>query len=566
MTKILVIEDTSEILNNILDFLEAEDFEGSGATNGREGVELAKSEGFDLIICDIMMPELDGYGVLQALRADANTVNIPLIFLTAKGDRSDVRQGMNLGADDYLTKPFTKKELLEAIEARLKRTEQQTEQLKQVSEQLTLLEKFDALTGLPNWSGLEGKEGLLPEAIAQSQSRNTLVPFLLLGLDKFGRINDTISYGNGDLILQQVARRLIDFTERLQGGGAVRIGGDEFGIVLPPVTEKETAVAIAQQLLQEIAQPYQIERKSIPLTASIGIAFYPTVSNVEELRRQAGVAMGEVKQSGGNSSKIYTRPLFGFDTAKELELASDLRRSWEQKQLQVFYQPRIDLRKKKISSVAAVPYWDHPRLGPIPPAKVLSLAQEVGLVREMSQWMLQIACQQGKIWQNEAKLSVRISASISEQLLNDVNLTALLMESLKSTGLDPGYLELEIPAEAIANAKNLNALASQFLQFKRLGLHLTIAQFGMAQSSLNYLGNLGLDSLKISRSLIGNPTQNAPILNAIIQMAHGINLRAIADGVESEAQVNLLKKQKCDEIQQETAVSEREIRRLFGKR
>ncbi|MCT7994513.1 EAL domain-containing response regulator [Laspinema olomoucense] len=566
MTKILVIEDTSEILNNILDFLEAEDFEGSGATNGREGVELAKSEGFDLIICDIMMPELDGYGVLQALRADANTVNIPLIFLTAKGDRSDVRQGMNLGADDYLTKPFTKKELLEAIEARLKRTEQQTEQLKQVSEQLTLLEKFDALTGLPNWSGLEGKEGLLPEAIAQSQSRNTLVPFLLLGLDKFGRINDTISYGNGDLILQQVARRLIDFTERLQGGGAVRIGGDEFGIVLPPVTEKETAVAIAQQLLQEIAQPYQIERKSIPLTASIGIAFYPTVSNVEELRRQAGVAMGEVKQSGGNSSKIYTRPLFGFDTAKELELASDLRRSWEQKQLQVFYQPRIDLRKKKISSVAAVPYWDHPRLGPIPPAKVLSLAQEVGLVREMSQWMLQIACQQGKIWQNEAKLSVRISASISEQLLNDVNLTALLMESLKSTGLDPGYLELEIPAEAIANAKNLNALASQFLQFKRLGLHLTIAQFGIAQSSLNYLGNLGLDSLKISRSLIGNPTQNAPILNAIIQMAHGINLRAIADGVESEAQVNLLKKQKCDEIQQETAVSEREIRRLFGKR
>lgn len=566
MTKILVIEDTAEILNNILDFLEAEDFEGSGATNGREGVALAKSEGFDLIICDIMMPELDGYGVLQALRADPNTVNIPLIFLTAKGDRSDVRQGMNLGADDYLTKPFTKKELLEAIEARLKRTGQQTEQLKQVSEQLNLLEKFDSLTGLQNLSGLEGKEGLLEKAIAQSQGRNTLVPFLLLGLDKFGRINDTISYGKGDLILQQVARRLIDFTERLDGGGAVRIGGDEFGIVLPPVSEKETAVAIAQKLLQAIAQPYPIERKSIPLTASIGIAFYPTISNVEELRRQAGVAMGEVKQSGGNSCKIYTRPLFGFDTAKELELASDLRRSWEQKQLQVFYQPRIDLRKKKITSVAAVPYWDHPRLGPIPPAKVMSLAQEVGLVRQMSEWLLKIACQQGKIWQNEAKLSVRISTSISEQLLNDVNITTPIIEALQNTGLDPRYLELEIPAEAIANTKNLNALGSQLLQFKRLGLHLTIAQFGIAQSSLNYLGNLGFDSLKISRSLIGNPTQNAPILNAIIQMAHGINLRAIADGVESEAQVNVLKKQKCDEIQEETTVSEREIRRLFGKR
>lgn len=566
MTKILVIEDTPDILNNILDFLEAEDFEAIGAENGREGVEQAQSQEFDLIICDIMMPELDGYEVLSELRQDPKTATIPFIFLTAKGDRSDIRQGMNLGADDYLTKPFTKGELLEAISARMKRSQQQTEQLKQVSQQLDRLEKFDNLTGLPNLSALEGREGYLDRAMERVTELERQVPFLLLGLDKFARINDTIGYRNGDLILQQVALRLEQFVSEFETGAVVRMGGDEFGIVLSPVETKETAVAIAQELLQTIAQPYQNERRSVPLTGAIGIAFYPTAPNLEELRRQAGVALGEAKAEGGNCCKLYTRPIFGFDAAKDLQLAADLRRAWDQKQLQLSYQPRVDLRKKKIVGVGVVPSWQHPRMGEISPEKITALAEEAGLLRDISEWILRRGCQQAKIWQQESRLYLRVAVTLSEQLFNEANVGSIVVDALRSASLEPGYLELEIPADAIAKTKNVNAMALKLREFKQLGIQLTISNFGMGQTYIDYLGELAMDNLKIDRGLARNVNQNAPIVNAIAQMAHGIKLRVVVDGIDTDAQINVLKKQKCDEIQQAIAVSEGEIKRAFGKR
>ncbi|MEB3826379.1 EAL domain-containing response regulator [Phormidium sp. CCY1219] len=565
MTKILVIEDTSEILNNLLDFLEAEDFEAIGAENGIEGVVQARSHELDLIICDIMMPELDGYEVLSQLREDPKTANIPFIFLTAKSDRSDLRQGMNLGADDYLTKPFTKAELLEAIEARLRRSSQQVEQLRQVSEQLDRLENFDTLTGLPKLEALEGKEGILDRVIARTDATNRMVPFLLLGLDKFGRINDTIGYGNGDIILQKVAQRLLEFIEVFDVGGVARISGDEFGIILPPMSDRDSAVSLAEELLRDISKPVEIGRKSIPLTGTIGISFYPTAPNLDELRRQAGVAMGEAKREGGNRCQIYTRPMFGFDAAKELQLAADIRQAWERNQLQVFYQPRVDLRKRKIVAVATVPHWNHPRVGEISPVKIISLATEAGLLTEMSEWMLRVAVGQVKNWQ-ASRLRLRVAVSLSEALFNDVNIQRIVVDALQRSGIDSQYLEVEIPAETIANAKNANQMASKLIAFKQLGIQTTISQFGIGQSAIEYLGELALDNLKLDRTLVSNASQNAPLINAIVKMAQGLKLRAIADGVETEEQANILKKQKCNEIQQQASVSEAEIRRMFGKR
>lgn len=561
MTKILVIEDTPDIRENIVDLLDAEDFEAIGAVNGKEGVKLAQKQNFDLIICDVMMPELDGYGVLTELRKNPDTANIPFIFLTAKGDKNDLRMGMNLGADDYLIKPCTHAELLEAITARLNRAAMQNQQLEKVTKELEKLENLDSLTGLPNDLALST---YFSQTITKNNQTKKLIPFLLLGLDRFSRINDAIGYANGNIILQQLAQRLQDFTQQLENAFVARFSGDEFAIILPPVVNTEAGIIKANEILQLISQPFNINGKSILIAGTIGIAFYPYTPNLEELRRQAGIALGEAKRQGGNRCQIYTRPMFGIDASKDLELAAELRRAWERKELQIFYQPRIDIRKNKISSVAAVIYWRHPKLGLISPAKVMTLAEESGFNMALNDWILQNACQQVKNWQ-KVKLFVKVAMNISEQFFTLPNCTKNIFQVLENTGLEPRYLELEITADTIAKAKNANEMAGKLLDLKRRGITNTISQFEVRHSSLEYLKDLALDNLKFDRNLMVNISQNDVLINAIIQIAHKLKLRVIADGVETEVQVNALKKYKCDELQQEAALSELEIKKVFGK-
>lgn len=564
MRKILVIEDTPEILDNIFEFLEAEDFEVMTATNGRIGLELARQNQFDLILCDIMMPEMDGYAVISQLRQDPVTADIPFIFLTAKGERSDLRLGMNLGADDYLTKPFTPDELLTAITARLDRLMPQAEKLRQVSEQLEHLENFDALTGLPNLSTLQGDNGYFCQAIAKTDKIRRLVPFLLLGLDRFGRINDTLGYANGNLLLQQFAQRLVNFIQKIQTAGVVRLSGDEFAVILPPVNDQEIAVAIAQDLLKLIAQPFYLNGRAILLTSSIGIAFYPLATSLEELQRQASIAMGSAKQKGGNFCTIYNPPIFGHEAAQELQLAADLHQAWEQKNLQVFYQPRIDLKTRKLVAVEAVIYWKHPIKGAISLAKTMAVAEEAGLTILLNEWVLQSACQQARIWQNSGN-TLRVAVTIHDQWFTDKNLTETILRTCQSFGLKPDALEIAIAADTIAKSPNINATALKLKTWQNQGIQTTISKFGMTHTSLDYLGQLALNNLKIDRSLALNSPQNIPILNAIVEMGHRLKFRVVAEGVATEAQATFLKKQKCDEIQEEEALPANKIQRnSFG--
>lgn len=564
MTTILIIEDTAEIRNNVIDFLETEDFQVMAAKNGREGVKLANQNKFDLILCDIMMPELDGYGVISELRQNPTTSDIPFIFLTAKGERSDLRLGMNLGADDYLTKPFTPTELLEAITARLNRSAQQTEKIKQITEQLENLESVDTLTNLPNQSTLQGDTGYFTQAIAKTNRNKKLVSFLLLGLDRFGRINDTIGYSEGNLLLQKVAQRLTNFTTRVEGSQVARMSGDEFAIILSPLSDQDSAIDIAQDLLKLIAHPFDVNGKSILLTGSVGIAFYPLATNLEEVIRQASIAMGTAKRQGGNRPSIYTKPLFGHEPSQDLQLAADLHQAWSEKTLQIFYQPRIDLRNKKIVAVQAVPYWKHPVKGVISLEKILSVAEEAGLSIAINQWVLCEAGQQIKTWLN-LRINLRVAISICEALFLDKNLEATITKSYQEAGISPGNLELEIAADTIAKTPNVNSTAFKLITWQKLGIQTTIGKFGIGHTSLTYLSQLALNNLKIDGNVATNSSQSAPIVNAIIEMGHRLKLRVIGEGVEREEEAAFLRKQKCDEIQQKESFSAYGIQKLFGK-
>ena len=549
MNPILVIEDEAKIRANIQEILELADFQAIAAPNGREGLELAKKHLPDLIICDVMMPEMDGFGVLECLREEPETALIPLIFLTAKVEKSDMRQGMKLGADDYLTKPFTADELLEAVEARLERAAKQKAKLEEVTEQLEQAANFDSLTGLPNESALGGEDGYLSSSIAKRDRVNRFVPFLLLGLDRFTRINEELGYTKGDLVIKEIAERLQTFVTFLDNDTfLIRIEGDNFALVFPPYRDESFALKIAQQILVLVAEPVKIGQLAVPITGSIGIAFYPYANNLEELRRQATIALSQAKKNGGNTCKIYQKKLLGDLADSDLKLASDFHEAWQQKTLKVAYQSRLNPRNRNTIGVAATLKWEHFYFGNIPPAKILSLAEQSGLTASVGEWMLETAILQAKKWLDTG-VKWQVSVSLLPPLFNDANLELKITSYLKNTGLDPSCLDLEIPAETIGKASNFNAVASKLMNLKKIGVTVTISNFNLEHTSWNYLPELAIDKIKIDRVILAYLNQNSPIITTLVKIACNLRLKMVADGVETEAQIKALAKQKFDEVQ-----------------
>jgi diguanylate cyclase (GGDEF)-like protein len=553
MNKILVIEDEAHVREIVVEILTAEDFTVIEANNGQVGVSLATQELPDLIICDVMMPALDGYGTIAELRKNPITQTIPVIFLTAKATKGDMRQGMNLGADDYLTKPFTRDELMDAVTARLARVAQHNQKLAEVSQKLEELEQVDALTGLPNPLGL-GE--LLQQAQRKINPHQRIIPFLLLGLDRFAQINDTIGYENGDLILKELGQRLKEFTQTVEGVGVVRLSGDEFAVILSPVSRENQALGIGENLLTTVARPFDVSRKRIPVTGTIGLSFYPEANTLDLLRQQASMAMTEAKKEGGNRCKIYVRPLFGVDRGKDLRLAGYFQTAWQRKLLQVCYQPRIEIRSRKIIGAEAVVYWEDPTGTVISPENITILADQTGLTQAIAEWVLSIACEQAKQWQQSRK-KLRVAVTLPPQLFMSPSLLDLITQQIEAVGLNPSYLELEVSADTITHGTNLNQMAGKLMGLQRLGIQTTISDFGLIHSSSNFSdwGLLALDNLKLDGRLIRNIAQNEPAIAALIQIARGLKLNTIANGVENETQIKILKKSKCDAIQQNVSLT-----------
>jgi diguanylate cyclase (GGDEF)-like protein len=549
MTKILVIEDEQPVRENILDLLDAEGFDAIGAENGRIGVQLALQSVPDLVICDVMMPEVDGYGVLNALRQDPITATIPFIFLTAKAAKADLRQGMNLGADDYLTKPFTIAELLGAIATRLQKQATLQERygiaLNQAKEQLDYLINYDNLTSLPNRRLLQKR---LHEVLAEPNCNKEVVPIICLGLDRFNRINENMGFAFGDFVLCAVAERLKNCVSKKDT--LARFSGDKFAFILVNINQKQDAANFAQVILNSISQPFIVNGYEIFLTASIGIALYPDDSDdIDSLIKQADEAMYEAKRQGGNSYQLYTKKINVVST-DPLTLEADLRRGLERGEFKVYYQPQVDLRTGEIIGAEALIRWHHPERGLVSPAEFIPLAEENGLIVTMEEWVLATACVQTKIWQNAGFSSLKVAVNLSGYQFNQPNLNKKINEILRKTGFNPEFLELELTESLLV--KDPEATIAIFRELKALGIQISIDDFGTGYSSLGYLQQFCFDSLKIDQCFVRNITndaKNAAITKALIQMAHALNLKVVAEGVETEGERAFLCEHRCDVMQ-----------------
>ena len=549
MKKILLIEDEEHVRENILELLEAAGFEVIEAKNGYIGIDLAKAREPDLILCDVMMPEIDGFGVLTALRQDSVMASIPFIFLTAKATKTDFRQGMEMGADDYITKPFTRAELLGAIASRLKKQaavqQRYNTELLKAKEQLNYLIHHDSLTNLPNQLSLRERFKQMQFACT---GEHCVVTVLCFGLDRFNQINDNLGHSFGDLLLKAVASRLTSCVS--SPNTIVRLNTDKFAIILATTEDKQDAINVAQNILSRISQTFFLNDQEIFITASIGLAIYPRDgADIEHLLRSANTALNKAKQQGGDQHEFYTAAL-NVGSSERLALQTTLRYALERDELQVYYQPKVNLQTGQIVGAEALIRWQHPERGMISPVKFIPIAEETGLIIAIGEWVLHTACKQVKLWQNAGFDSLRVAVNLSSRQFSQIDLRKQLVQILIATGIDPKCIELELTESMLV--QNTEVAIGRLKALKALGVEIAMDDFGTGYSSLSYLQQFDFDILKIDRSFIhkiGKKSNKAAITKAIIEMAKSLNLRLIAEGVETESELAFVYQHQCDEIQ-----------------
>jgi diguanylate cyclase (GGDEF)-like protein/PAS domain S-box-containing protein len=407
------------------------------------------------------------------------------------------------------------------------------------------LATHDSLTDLPNRVMFSQ---MLAAALALGQRCNHKFAVLFLDLDRFKFINDSLGHEAGDKLLQEIAVRL---KGAIGGGDTIaRMGGDEFVVLVREVTHVDQVSEVARKLLTAAAESFVLAAQECNVTASIGIAMYPTHGEDEQtLMKHADIAMYLAKDQGKNDFKFYTQEVV-TSSHERLSLESNLRHALAQNEFSVHYQPKLDLRSGKINGVEALLRWENPALGRIPPDEFIPIAEEIGLIVPLGKWVLQTACAQNVAWQRQGFEPLRMAVNLSVRQFSDENLLRDIAAVLAETGMDPTLLELEITEGMVIH--NPDRVLLLLLAIKEMGVRLAIDDFGTGYSSLGQLKNFPLDTLKVDRSFISDIPANAgamAIAEATIAMGKAMKLTVVAEGVETAEQANFLRLHGCDEMQ-----------------
>jgi diguanylate cyclase (GGDEF)-like protein/PAS domain S-box-containing protein len=650
----------------------------------------------DLILLDVMMPEMDGYEVLRHLRENPATRDIPVIFLTALNNPDDVARGLQQGAVDYITKPIQPAVVLARVrtqlEARRARewlkdqnafleeeiarrmaenrriqdaaeraqailnhqrelilasaaegifgvdtdgiinfvnpaaagllgyernellggearqlfnewvaggsgkpdadcpirascavgvairsreelfrskdgtvvalefsctpitedgrragavvTLQDQSERKRYLEQLERKSNYDDLTGLPNRNLLNDR---LAHAIERCRKDGSTLAVLVLNLDRFKAINDSLGHEAGDRVLREVGGRLGGQIRR--SDTLARSESDEF-VLVADAMENEVVPQFAQPLLELLTPPFVAGEREFFLTGSIGIAMFPKDGeDGESLLRNAGAAMYQAKAVGGARYHFYTAEM-NARSLERLDMENGLRRALDRKEMVIYYQPQLSLRTGEIIGAEALLRWQHPQRGLVMPGEFIGLAEDSGLIVPLGEWVLQTACEQNKAWQDAGLPPLTVAVNMSARQFTVQDVVKMAAAIIERTGLEAHYLELELTESTVM--ADTEAFIQATEQLHGLAITLSIDDFGTGFSSLNYLKRFAIDRLKIDQSFVRDLTHDAnsaAIARAIISLAHSLKLSVIAEGVESEAQLNFLRRRDCDEMQ-----------------
>lgn len=417
--------------------------------------------------------------------------------------------------------------------------------LKENEQRLQHMAHYDLLTNLPNRSLMYDR---LKQAISLAKRYQYPVAVMLLDIDRFKEVNDTLGHHVGDQLLMEASFRLIGCVR--ESDTIARMGGDEFLVILSEVGNANNVAHVAQKLLEALSMPFQLDAQDVFVSASIGIAMYPSDGDdMHMLVRSADTAMYHAKAQGKNNFKFFTEGI-NRSTVERFMLESRFRRALEKLEFQLNYQPKVDLATGKMTGMEALLRWYHPEQGSVNPSLFIPLAEETGLVIPLGEWALREACRQSKAWQNEGMQPLRVSVNLSARHFHKKGLIDMIIRVLEETGLDPRHLMLEITESTII--ENVEETIDTLNEFRAMGIGISVDDFGTGFSSLNYLNRFSIDELKIDKTFIQDisaKSDSRKVITAIIALAHNLNLKVVAEGVETEEQLRFLRENDCDQVQ-----------------
>jgi diguanylate cyclase (GGDEF)-like protein len=416
----------------------------------------------------------------------------------------------------------------------------------QQGERLSYLAYYDELTGLANRALAQDR---LRQALQFAERYRSQVAVLMIGLDRFKLVNETLGHAAGDELLKLVAGRLVGCVRDIDT--IARLGGDGFIAVLAGADQNDNATShVVQRILEAFAQPLVVMGRELFVSCSIGAALFPRDGeDIDPLLRNADAAMHRAKEQGRNNCQFYT-PEVSARAQEHLSVESALRRALEREQLRLHYQPQVDLRTGKVIGLEALVRWERPDHGMMAPARFIRIAEETGLILSIGEWVLHTASLQNKAWQDQTLPKMRIAVNLSPQQFRQKDFARRIREILSHTGLEPEYLEVELTESTLM--ADVESTVRTLSELREAGVQISLDDFGTGYSSLSYLKRFPIDTLKIDQSFVQEITSDADskaIADAIIAMAHSLHLSALAEGVETEGQLALLRARGCDQLQ-----------------
>jgi diguanylate cyclase (GGDEF)-like protein/PAS domain S-box-containing protein len=420
---------------------------------------------------------------------------------------------------------------------------------RRAEQRIRYLARIDALTKVPNRMQFQH---LLQRAIARARRNKKSLCLFYVDIDHFKEINDTFGHLAGDTTLETVAERL---TAVLPAGSVIgRLAGDEFAVIVNQIEGGDLAKAkldkLARLLLDRLADPFYVQGHEVFMTASMGIAAYPEdAPNVIDLIRNADAALYSAKKDGGNIFSYYA-PAMNEAAVERLMTKSKLKRAFERDELLVHYQPKYNLETGEVYGAEALVRWELPERGIILPSDFIPLAEETNLIVEIGEWVLDRVCEDFRYWQRSVSTPGRVSVNLSLKQLRQANFINRISSILRSYQVSPTSLELEITETTLM--ENPTRTIKLLDELYSLGLHLAIDDFGTGYSSLSALQQFPISTLKIDQSFVRHIATNADdatIVGTIIQMGRNLQMDVVAEGVETEEQLNFLQTLDCTYVQ-----------------
>lgn len=491
---------------------------------------------FDVVILDLSLPDAEGMTAFERVQRAAP--ELPVLILSGFSDEQAALKLLQSGIQDYLVKgqadgPAIWRALRYAIER------------KRMQQNLSQLAQYDHLTGLPNRNLLSDR---LTQALLRASRGKKGVAVMFLDLDRFKQINDGFGHSAGDQLLVSVADRLTRCLRREDT--VARFAGDEFVVILEGIADGSHSGVVAEKILRSLSAPLVIDGKEMHIPISIGIAVYPQDgADKETLMRNADAAMYQAKNDGGNSVRFY-ESCMNERSYERLMMQNALRPAMERKELALYYQPVYALDAGRIVGLEALLRWRHPSRGLLLPADFMRLMEETGIIVPVGEWVLRTACAQYQSWRRAGLPPVGLQVNLSARQLGQSGFTDFVERTLRETAIDPTAVTLELSENTLMeNARQAN---DALKALHALGLRLSVDDFGTGYSSLPYLKRFAVHTLKIDRSLVADlphNSENVVIVRAIINLAHDLRLKTIAEGVETPEQLAFLRAHGCDQAQ-----------------